>query len=659
MQMAPDQRTTVDLEQELAAVRQELEAANDRCARLEETLREKEDLLTFVIKYNPNAIAVFDHNLHYMLVSDRYRQDYGLGDTPVIGRHHYDVFPEMPQVWRDVHTRCMAGATEFSEDDSFVREDGSITYNRWDCRPWYDAQGEIGGLTIFTEVTTDRKQAEQQLRMAQTALDQLTDGVQWIRRDGLITYSNDTMCHMLGYSREEILQMRVADFDPNFPPEAWEPTWNRVKEVGVLNFETLHRHKEGSIYPADVTVNYLDFNGQEYLFAIVRDITERKQAEERLQTFKALADNAPDAIGVATLDGTIFYANPAYQAMQDNDNLVGMNVAETLAPESLETIVPHIFQGLEEHGIWRGVVMAQRRDGSTFPVQESAFNIYNQDGQVIATSAIMRDITEQRRAEAVQQRLVAVVENNNDFIGMVTLQGEPVYLNPAGLRMVGLSPDELVQTTMLEYVAPDERDWFAREVLPVIMQEGFWHGELHFRNFQTDALIPSDYNAFLVRNPQTGEQLGIACVARDISDQKRAEAERTALQEQVIEAQRAAIRELSTPLMPLADGVVAIPLVGTIDSGRAQQIMETLLDGVSQHQARVAILDITGVQVVDTQIANTLVQAAQAVRLLGASVVITGIRPDVAQTLVHLGVDLGHIVTRGSLQGGIAYALDV
>jgi rsbT co-antagonist protein RsbR len=205
---------------------------------------------------------------------------------------------------------------------------------------------------------------------------------------------------------------------------------------------------------------------------------------------------------------------------------------------------------------------------------------------------------------------------------------------------------------------PDERDWFVHEVLPVIQQENYWHGELHFRHFKTDAPIPIDYNAFLVRDKQSKEPLGIACVARDITEQKRAEAERIALQEQVIEAQRAAIRELSTPLMPLSDGVVAMPLVGTIDSGRAQQIMETLLEGVAEHQARIAILDITGVQVVDTQIANALVQAAQAVRLIGANVILTGIRPDVAQTLVHLGVDLSHLVTRGSLQSGIAYALN-
>ncbi len=101
-----------------------------------------------------------------------------------------------------------------------------------------------------------------------------------------------------------------------------------------------------------------------------------------------------------------------------------------------------------------------------------------------------------------------------------------------------------------------------------------------------------------------------------------------------------------------------MPLIGAIDSARAQQIMETLLEGVAQHRSDVVILDITGVQVVDTQVANALLQAAQAVKLLGAQVILTGIRPHIAQTLVSLGVDLRGIVTRSTLQTGVAYALE-
>jgi anti-anti-sigma regulatory factor len=136
------------------------------------------------------------------------------------------------------------------------------------------------------------------------------------------------------------------------------------------------------------------------------------------------------------------------------------------------------------------------------------------------------------------------------------------------------------------------------------------------------------------------------------------EHEHIALQEQVIDAQRSAIRELSTPLIPLSDTVVLMPLVGSIDSQRAQMIMDVLLEGIAEHQARIAIMDITGVQVVDTQVANALIQAAHAVKLLGAETILTGIGPTMAQTLVHLGIDLSTLITKGSLQAGIAQALN-
>jgi ligand-binding sensor protein/anti-anti-sigma regulatory factor len=145
---------------------------------------------------------------------------------------------------------------------------------------------------------------------------------------------------------------------------------------------------------------------------------------------------------------------------------------------------------------------------------------------------------------------------------------------------------------------------------------------------------------------------------KHIEEAQRAEQERVRLHAQVVEAQQAAIRELSTPLLPLADRVVALPLVGSIDSTRAQAVMETLLEGVAHYRAEFAIVDITGVSVVDTQVAQALVNAARAVRLLGAQVVLTGIGPALAQTLVHLGADLSDIITRGNLQAGIAYALD-
>jgi len=161
---------------------------------------------------------------------------------------------------------------------------------------------------------------------------------------------------------------------------------------------------------------------------------------------------------------------------------------------------------------------------------------------------------------------------------------------------------------------------------------------------------------FPLRDAQ-GNVYGTCALVTDITDRKRREEERERHREEVIQAQQSALRELSTPLIPFADEVVIMPLIGSVDAVRAQQALETLLEGTARHRASVAIVDITGVPNVDAEVAHALIRAARAVQLLGATTILTGIRPEVARTLATLNMDLSGIVTQGTLQSGVAYAL--
>jgi anti-anti-sigma factor len=514
----------------------ELEQAH---AAAETARKECYDLLTFVIKHNPNAISVFDKDLRYMLVSDRYIQDYGLGDQNIIGKHHYEVFPEMPQRWKDVHARCLAGAIESSDEDAFEREDGSVTYNRWDCRPWYDAQGNIGGITIFTEVITERKQAEQELRRSQALLQGFIENIPSVAyatdRDGKNLLLNKHWGaatgtdpdYALGKTNNELFGPEIAAY--------WQSVSQHIFETGQSS------QQEETFPQADGAHTYLTLrfpihDAQRQIYAvggISTDITERKQTEDNLRIFQTLVENAPDGIALVNMNEHITYANTALKEMTGHgEALVGAHYRK-LQGRVDEELVRKINQELEVSGIWQGTTTQVRADGTPYPVQSSVFLMHDDAGQPLVSGAIIRDISEQQRQEEERQRL----------------------------------------------------------------------------------------------------------------------------QEQVIEAQRATLLELSTPLIPVSEDVVIMPLVGAIDSGRAQMVMESLLEGVATNRARTAIVDITGVSVVDTQVAQALVSAAQAVRLLGAQVILTGIGPQVAQTLIHLGVDISSIITRGSLQSGIAHAL--
>jgi rsbT co-antagonist protein RsbR len=127
--------------------------------------------------------------------------------------------------------------------------------------------------------------------------------------------------------------------------------------------------------------------------------------------------------------------------------------------------------------------------------------------------------------------------------------------------------------------------------------------------------------------------------------------------EQVISRQQQELLDLSTPVIKLWDGIVAVPLIGTLDSERTQVLMESLLEAIVENEATVAIIDITGVPTVDTLVAQHLLKAVAAARLMGAECIISGIRPQIAQTIVHLGVDLGDVVTKATLADALRVAL--
>ena len=143
-----------------------------------------------------------------------------------------------------------------------------------------------------------------------------------------------------------------------------------------------------------------------------------------------------------------------------------------------------------------------------------------------------------------------------------------------------------------------------------------------------------------------GTPIGLLATYTNISARKQAEA--------TVQFQATLLKELSTPVIPVSDDVLVLPLVGAIDSYRAQQVLSIVLERLTETQARVVLLDITGVPVIDTQVAHTLIRTGQAVQLLGARLILTGIRPEIAQALVGLGVELTAMITYSTLQRGLA-----
>jgi PAS domain S-box-containing protein len=130
----------------------------------EETLREHERVRQLFVEHSPAAIAMFDRDMKYIVASRRFLMDYNLGDQNVIGRSHYEVFPEISERWREIHRHCLAGAVEKSDAEPFPRADGKTDWVRWEIRPWFESRGQIGGIILFSEVITQRKQSEEEIK---------------------------------------------------------------------------------------------------------------------------------------------------------------------------------------------------------------------------------------------------------------------------------------------------------------------------------------------------------------------------------------------------------------------------------------------------------------------------------------------------------------
>ncbi len=172
------------------------------------------------------------------------------------------------------------------------------------------------------------------------------------------------------------------------------------------------------------------------------------------------------------------------------------------------------------------------------------------------------------------------------------------------------------------------------------------------------AKIPIDIES---TDPLTSIETGINLLIADMGEevhqsQKRADELQDKLD--LIEKQRRAIEELSNPIIKIWDKVLVLPLIGTLDTRRSQKLTENLLTEIAATQSKVAIMDITGVPTVDSAVANHLLKTVASVKLLGAECVITGIRPDVAQTIVHLGLDLSEVDTLSNLSEGLKWALN-
>ena len=271
--------------------------------RFEDAVRTNEALLRLFIRHTPAAIAMFDTEMRYLQVSDRFLTEYHLEGQNLIGRSHYEVFPDLPDRWKEAHRRILAGAVERCEEDPYLSSDGSNGWLQWESLPWRKGNGEIGGLILFTQVITARKRAEEALRTSEERFAKIFNlspfrmGILRIR-DGVVLEVNDSWVRDTGFSREEIINRPIFALSPQMGDGLSE----KIREVlatrkPVTDLEVRFTTKDGQETIANTSAVLIDLDNEPCYLWAANDITLRKRAEESLRALSARLRSAREEEG--------------------------------------------------------------------------------------------------------------------------------------------------------------------------------------------------------------------------------------------------------------------------------------------------------------------------------------------------------------------------
>jgi PAS domain S-box-containing protein len=313
-----------------------------------------------------------------------------------------------PHRWALSHV-LTTGVPSLNETLDFECLDGTMKTVRNSTVPVKNEDGVILGAIVLNEDITTLRQAQAALQLTQFSVDHAVEGFLWIGPDARIFHVNDSICRMLEYTWEEFTTMTLHDIDPNLTSEVWPAHWEELKEKGSLTFESKYWSRTGRVLDMEVTVNYLQYEGKEYNCTIMRDIGERKRAEEALrqseERYRSLVDNAP--IGIFLNEaGRFVYANREMLRILNAPNaeqLIGTPVLDRIAPEFHTLVKDRIHELTMGQSVPILDEKFVRLDGSQIDVAVSASPTSLVGNPVIQVLAL--DITERKHMEeALRQR---------------------------------------------------------------------------------------------------------------------------------------------------------------------------------------------------------------------------------------------------------------
>jgi PAS domain S-box-containing protein len=332
---------------------------------------------------------------------------------------------------------------------------------RTSSQPIFVEDRVVGVQGVLIDIT-ERKRAEEALRLNDFALERTSDAVYWINAADIVDV-NESACRMLGYSREEFRGMSVTDIDPVMPEAEVLGIWENLKKVGTQTFETQHKAKDGRIVPVEIMVNFIDFEGKEFSCCFVRDITERKQAEEALreseERFRTIFDYAPIGINLLDPERRPIQSNRVFQDMlgYTEAELSSMTFADYTHPDDMEAslrLAEELLEGQSPYGQFEK--RYYRKDGELVWVDLAASAVSNPDGELQYFIAMVENITERKQAAEALQQYTERLKVLREIDQAILAAERPQSIAQAGLQHVRrLVPALRGSVTMFDFEAEE------------------------------------------------------------------------------------------------------------------------------------------------------------------------------------------------------------
>ncbi len=504
--------------------------------RTEGALRESEERLRLLIRHAPAALAMFDRDMRYLAASQRWMADYHLGDRDIIGHSHYEIFPEISEELKAIHRRSLAGEVLSANEDIFEREDGSVQWLSWEVRPWYTPGGIIGGIIVFSEDITDRKQAEAALNASEQRFRNLiqnsSDMIRIIGSDGLIVYSSPSTLRLFGYDAASLIGKDSLDY---VHPDDRAHVKDALREVfGETNSgvptEYRIRHRDGHYIDVEaIASNQLDTPGINGIVVTTRPITERKRSEASLREsenrFATVFRSSPVALTlVSATDGKFIDVNDAFtrESGYSREDVIGRTAGEAgIFVERNEC--GQLAAAMRSQQTVRGLEMTVRKKTGEIRTCRFSAGIIRMDGMPYIISSV-EDVTDHKAAREdlrrSEEKYRLLTENSIDIIYSMDLEGNITHISHQVSRY-GYTPDQLISHNISEVINEEDLPRVLDDMKTTLATGRSTRTTFRLKGSPKNLVWLEDNGSVLKK--KDGVAAGISGVLRDITERRKTE----------------------------------------------------------------------------------------------------------------------------------------